>query len=784
MADDRQTGIPAAEESRRLLDEARELRRGFQLEAALARLQEARDALQQSSDLTLRAMLLEERGRVQLHLGDYGQGLATLSEATAFYRKAFSPQLETELADALQALAVSVRDAADRAPDEASRDMLRDWVSERLGEVWVLREHADNDFPRLVCEMERAVLSLDRGEQPNVDAVYARVRARDLHGPTPRDTVHARQIAARLLDHLGDVDEAIKLLQVDVEYLEGLNAEQALGELALGLATDLYALSRLHAKKGRHGRASELQSKALSILDRATTARADTEDCHWAMMRHFGRLHVGCVEYNVAISRWIAADEAQKAEALQDAFDIAERYRSGFVGRELVRAAMDDSWGCELDWRLRRRRALAVSRLQQLDADIIDLQETGVRALRSAAGTQGDERVVLLAEVEAIERQIYRVSRERLNRSGLPAAGVANSTEIQEHLASDEVVLSFLPGNAGLIYLLVGSGGAIDGGVLRGASLARVNDLTTDLEELIVACEGKGGPGPLDESWVPALSELGALLLRPLQSNGLFARSGLRLCVVPCGALYRIPFAALGLPSATDYKPLISHASVSVVPQASIRALRHMVPIEQINLMAVVDPALSLRSSRKEAEALRGLLDSSESEIAGTVRGGPVSASEFIEFVKPASHVHLSCHGVFETDYPMQSKLVFAPHEGRGPSSTLRVRDLYDAGLRLELFFAAACETGRVGGSSGEAFRGFLRGLLYVSRWTVSTLWRVNDQAAADLTRLFYARLMTGLEPPEALRHAQVEFRRGGDMIRGGYDPAHPYHWAGLISSG
>ncbi|MCP5117724.1 MAG: CHAT domain-containing protein, partial [bacterium] len=60
----------------------------------------------------------------------------------------------------------------------------------------------------------------------------------------------------------------------------------------------------------------------------------------------------------------------------------------------------------------------------------------------------------------------------------------------------------------------------------------------------------------------------------------------------------------------------------------------------------------------------------------------------------------------------------------------------------------------------------------------VVSLWKVNDQATADLMQVFYRHLLVdGLAPAAALREAQ-------DFIRRQTRWQAPYYWAGFVLQG
>ena len=80
----------------------------------------------------------------------------------------------------------------------------------------------------------------------------------------------------------------------------------------------------------------------------------------------------------------------------------------------------------------------------------------------------------------------------------------------------------------------------------------------------------------------------------------------------------------------------------------------------------------------------------------------------------------------------------------------------------------------------GEGLIGLTRGFMYAgARSVVVSLWRVNDEATAELMKRFYRHMLgkDKLPAAAALRQAQLEMQ--ADKVW--HDP---YYWAGFILQG
>ena len=105
----------------------------------------------------------------------------------------------------------------------------------------------------------------------------------------------------------------------------------------------------------------------------------------------------------------------------------------------------------------------------------------------------------------------------------------------------------------------------------------------------------------------------------------------------------------------------------------------------------------------------------------------------------------------------------------------LKVGKLYSMRLDADLVTLSACETGLGKVANGDDVVGLTRGFLYAGASTiVASLWKVDDQATAQLMNQFYQRLKSG-DKREALRQAQLETSR---------QFSHPYFWAAFQLTG
>jgi CHAT domain-containing protein/Tfp pilus assembly protein PilF len=143
--------------------------------------------------------------------------------------------------------------------------------------------------------------------------------------------------------------------------------------------------------------------------------------------------------------------------------------------------------------------------------------------------------------------------------------------------------------------------------------------------------------------------------------------------------------------------------------------------------------------------------------------------------------VHFATHGLLDTDHPELSGLVFSlvDEAGRPQNGFLELRNVYNLNLPIDLVVLSACQTGLGKEMKGEGLIGLTRGFMYAgSPRVIASLWRVDDEATADLMGRFYRSLLKdGLRPAAALRQAQIEMRKQKRW----HDP---YYWAAFTIQG
>jgi CHAT domain-containing protein len=297
-----------------------------------------------------------------------------------------------------------------------------------------------------------------------------------------------------------------------------------------------------------------------------------------------------------------------------------------------------------------------------------------------------------------------------------------------------------------------------------------------------------------------------------------------QLVIVADGALQRLPFEALlketAAPQPTtalnEWPYLIKEFAISYAPSVSIWANLHVGAQQghtgQKDFIAFGDPLYDQASSDLSAtlsETTRAgapghlpPLTHSRAEVEKIAALFPrkrvalfLGAQANEENVKAAERlsqyrfVHFSAHAIMNETAPRFSGLLLspftatddAPHTTSYEDGLLTANEIFKLRLNAELVSLSACETGLGKEIKGEGLMGLMRAFICAGTPSVLvSLWKVDDEAAADQMVRFYQSLLKGraqgrFNKAQALRQARLNTIRRGSV---------PYFWAPFVLVG
>ena len=314
-----------------------------------------------------------------------------------------------------------------------------------------------------------------------------------------------------------------------------------------------------------------------------------------------------------------------------------------------------------------------------------------------------------------------------------------------------------------------------------------------------------------------AAQALSQMILSPAAEQ--LARN--RLIVVPDGVLHYIPFQVL--PSPASAEPLIATKEIINAPSASIlgelqqEATKRQMPSN--SLAAFGDPVFARHTGETKDAKLSGQQVMAAARLRSALRNTNTRTFDFskVDRLFYAKHeldrlrevagetalvvsdyaatrekflstdltqyaiLHVATHGLFDPERPEVSGLLLTNvnREEKQLNGFIGLQDIYELRAPVLLVVLSACQTALGKDVRGEGLLGVTRGFMYAgASGVVASLWQVDDEATAELMKLFYSNMLqNGMTPGEALRAAQNSIRQQPHWSA-------PYYWAGFTLQG
>jgi len=143
--------------------------------------------------------------------------------------------------------------------------------------------------------------------------------------------------------------------------------------------------------------------------------------------------------------------------------------------------------------------------------------------------------------------------------------------------------------------------------------------------------------------------------------------------------------------------------------------------------------------------------------------------------------LHFSTHGYLDAKRPENSGLVLSmiDREGHAQNGFIGLADIYRLNAPVDLAVLSACRTGLGKDVRGEGLIGLTRGFMYAGASSVvASLWKVDDEATAELMKRFYSNMLQRNMPPAAALQAAQNSIRQEPQWRS------PYFWAAFTLQG
>lgn len=441
-------------------------------------------------------------------------------------------------------------------------------------------------------------------------------------------------------------------------------------------------------------------------------------------------------------------------------------------------------------------------------------------ALSSAAGPR--EIDDLAVEIETLSNNLEEI-KARLKKnspiySALKDPSPFDIATFQRDVLDDDTVLMefFFGKDEGYLWL-------VDKNKIESYVLPTRKQIDSRVEKLMELLGLGRQKGPENSNQIPSLEEIESEYAQEASrlSDDLFAQlgnklAGKRLIIVPDGKLRLFPISSLPWPG--NNEPILISSETIYEPSASTLFLliNQRKRTAENDLLVFSDPVFSDLDSRLSGETSRDdrsdtapapanslrfaesmgslprlLASKTEGDAIATILGTSNSkvftgfAANRDQALSPDISnyriIHFATHSIVNHQHPELSGIVLSRFKPGGEqlNQFVRLQDIYAMNLSADLVVLSACDTGIGKDVRGEGLMSFTNGFIQAGAGsTVSTFWKIDDEATLQLMKDFYSGLASeNLPPSQALRNAQLKMSRS-QIYRS------PFYWAAFNFQG
>jgi CHAT domain-containing protein/Tfp pilus assembly protein PilF len=594
--------------------------------------------------------------------------------------------------------------------------------------------------------------------------------------------------------------------KAELFYRQALEIIEKKDPASIDRTTTLGELAGTLYHQGRFDEAAELYRQALSNLENHTFHLGGVAETR-------SRYRAEHVRYYQEYMR-LLLEQGQP----EVAFEVLEGSRARTLFEMLAQTHVDAERGADPAMRERARK------LRRL------LNARTEYRMRIVGGPNNDQQLAVIDKaIEELLLQYQQV--EAQLRTNSPAYAALTQpqklgvSEIQSLLDANTLLLEYSLGEE-RSYVRAVTDNSLNVSILPKrseieAAARRVYDLLT-LRNRTANKRAEDNADTAEKRYIEAANKLGEMVIGPVAQ----LLPGKRLLIVSDGALQYIPFSALPAPGRrANAVPLIVKHEIINLPSASVLAeLRRQKIGRGTAPMAVAvladpifdptDERLRKRplqqstSSLRDRDVIRSAEDlgfmkggkpylsrllytrnEADAVMAVTLQGKGMLAVDFDASRAVATSpalakyriVHFATHGIFNNKHPELSGLVLSlvNKQGNPQDGFLRLQDIYNMKLPVDLVVLSGCETGLGEQVNGEGLLSLTRGFMYAGATrVVASLWNVSDIATASLMADFYRAMEhDGMRPAAALRAAQIQMWKQKQW-------SFPYYWAAFQMQG
>lgn len=613
------------------------------------------------------------------------------------------------------------------------------------------------------------------------------------------------------LSHIASVLESMQKEDEALRYYEAALPLSKEAADTAGESNALFNIARIECNRGQLVRAQEHVESALEIDEsiRAKVASHDLRSSYLASVRDAYELYIDILAQRHVVdpsggfdAQVFAASERAHARSLLDALqesttDIREGVDPNLLLKEKsLRQSLNEKGEQQIQATARRDAGAVQTLSREIDSLTADYNETLDR-IRAASPKYA---------ALTLPEPLKLADAQRL---------LDDNTIIVEYTVGDPRSYAVVVSHTGLSVHQLPPRAEVE------AAAVRLRKAVVDMQQIPgeSSQQRETRERKATETIPVELEEVSKLVLAPLAGS----LGNKRLLIVADGALQYVPFHALPEGDGTNqfllqqheivYLPSISTLSAILSEARERKPAANSVAVFADPVFEVNDPRVKRASgeatpesdeSKNVRKALRDIglsadgveiprLLASRQEAESIMTSAPWwSGLKAVGFDASRSRVlrsdlasygivHFATHGLINSEHPELSGIVLSLFDEQGHSQDgfLRLHDIYNLRLPADLVVLSACSTGLGKEVKGEGLVGLTRGFMYAGASSVvASLWKVDDEATAQLMSHFYQAMFTRrLTPAAALRDAQLKMSQDKRWHA-------PYYWAGFVIQG
>ena len=264
-----------------------------------------------------------------------------------------------------------------------------------------------------------------------------------------------------------------------------------------------------------------------------------------------------------------------------------------------------------------------------------------------------------------------------------------------------------------------------------------------------------------------------------------------KICIIPDGLLHSLPFEALETSDGGNTKYLIedytismSYASHLLFSEETANNGKKSYVGFGTNYNTELSTDLQKLSFIEDEINLSGFnLSENEVQQGAKLFSGSMflnkdaSTTNFQNSATEADIIHLSLHGLVNTDDPTKSCIVF---DNTTDDFILTASDLYSYKINTDLVVLSSCHTANGKIYRGEGVQGMTKAFVLAGAdHIVSSLWSASERTSSDILTTFLRQYNAGDSMSASLREAKLNYLSNATPSQ-----RHPYYWANYVLIG